>query len=184
MAQPNESDFAKKFSTLNVNAMEFVPSFCSSQTSAPSPPSTTTTPAEAEAAAAAAVTETQSTPDEPSPTVDNSFGDGGGGGAVATATPTVADVVAEDVSAVTVPEASGTPPEEVTATATATATETIDDKSPENPGAFRHKLFQCYCRLACMHVCSVFRSSISVRLRSILVEFATGSQHTSLIVEC
>lgn len=156
MAQPNESDFAKKFSTLNVNAMEFVPSFCSSQTSAPSPPSTTTTPAEAEAAAAA-VTETQSTPDEPSPIVDNSVGDGGGGGDVATATPTVADVVAEDVSAVTVPEASGTPPEEVTDTATATATETIDDKTPENPGAFRHKLFQCYCRLhACM--CAVYIS--------------------------
>lgn len=42
MAQPNESDLSTTFSTLNVNAMEFVPSFCSSQPS-PSPAATETT---------------------------------------------------------------------------------------------------------------------------------------------
>lgn len=46
MAQENESDFSSKFSTLNVNAMEFVPSFCS-----PTPPTNTTTTTAAVAAA-------------------------------------------------------------------------------------------------------------------------------------
>lgn len=52
MAQPNESDLSTKFSTLNVNAMEFVPSFCSSQPSA--------TPS----------AETESPPEQLSPTID------------------------------------------------------------------------------------------------------------------
>lgn len=53
MAQENDTDLSTKFSTLNVNAMEFVPSFCV-------PSSTTTTTAtetetETETATATAV---------------------------------------------------------------------------------------------------------------------------------
>lgn len=41
MAQDNDNDMNTSFSTLNVNAMEFVPSFTSS--TAPTPPSTINT---------------------------------------------------------------------------------------------------------------------------------------------
>lgn len=37
MTQEGNSDLSTKFSTLNVNAMEFVPSFCSSATSPAAP---------------------------------------------------------------------------------------------------------------------------------------------------
>lgn len=94
MAQPNESDLSTTFSTLNVNAMEFVPSFCSSQPS-PSPSATETTPP----------------PEQSSPTTD----------------------IATDDTPNTVPDATGTISEEITTT-TATTTETIEDKTPENPG--------------------------------------------------
>lgn len=55
MAQENDTDLSTKFSTLNVNAMEFVPSFCVQQ-------STTTT-----ATATAALTEVlaANTPENP-----------------------------------------------------------------------------------------------------------------------
>lgn len=46
MAQEGGSDFASKFSTLNVNAMEFVPSFCTAASAtppSPPPPTNTTT---------------------------------------------------------------------------------------------------------------------------------------------
>lgn len=116
MAQPNEGDLSTTFSTLNVNAMEFVPSFCSSQPSA--------TPAPTD----------EPTPDQPSPT---------------------ADVGGDDNDATTVPEPTGTPSEDITTT-TATTTELIEDKTPENPG--EHVVYYD-----------------STRLRSILVEFATGT---------
>lgn len=50
MAQPNENDLSTKFSTLNVNAMVFVPSFCSQ-------PSAT-------------LSENESAPEQSSPTPD------------------------------------------------------------------------------------------------------------------
>lgn len=40
MAQENDSDMATKFSTLNVNAMEFVPSFCTDRTATAAPTET------------------------------------------------------------------------------------------------------------------------------------------------
>lgn len=55
MAQENDTDLSTKFSTLNVNAMEFVPSFCV-------PSSTTTTTAtETETETETAVVQTEET---------------------------------------------------------------------------------------------------------------------------
>lgn len=45
MAQEGNSDLSMKFSTLNVNAMEFVPSFCTNSPPSAGAPAETTTPA-------------------------------------------------------------------------------------------------------------------------------------------
>lgn len=46
MAQENDTDLSTKFSTLNVNAMEFVPSFCMQGTTATAPATATAAPTE------------------------------------------------------------------------------------------------------------------------------------------
>lgn len=104
MAQPNESDLSTKFSTLNVNAMEFVPSFCSSQPSA--------TPSG----------ETESPPEQLSPTIDVEVA------AVDSDVPPPPPPTTVPEPTGTPSE------ELTTITTTATTTELIDDKTPENPG--------------------------------------------------
>lgn len=97
MAQEGgDSDLSTTFSTLNVNAMEFVPSFCSN---AP----TGTTPE----AAAAAATPAETPTDEPAPT-----------------------------EAPTSQDASPTKTDEEQPVSVAAPTESIDDKSPDNPGLY------------------------------------------------
>lgn len=101
MAQEGgDSDLSTTFSTLNVNAMEFVPSFCSN---AP----TGTTPE----AAAAAATPAETPTDEPAPT-----------------------------EAPTSQDASPTKTDEEQPVSVAAPTESIDDKSPDNPGLY-HSIF-------------------------------------------
>lgn len=91
MAQEGSSDLSMKFSTLNVNAMEFVPSFCTNAPSAAAP--TTDSP-------------------EDQPPIEK---------------PTVAsEPTSQDVSPTKTDEEPPVP--------VAAPTESIDDKSPDNPG--------------------------------------------------
>uniref|UniRef100_A0A2M4A3S8 Putative translation elongation factor ef-1alpha n=3 Tax=Anopheles triannulatus TaxID=58253 RepID=A0A2M4A3S8_9DIPT len=88
MEQDSENnDMSTKFSTLNVNAQEFVPSFCS-------PPSSTTAPAApATAAAAAAAPTAAAAPAAPTSATSSggsSGGGAGGGGGATTPTSTAA----------------------------------------------------------------------------------------------
>uniref|UniRef100_A0A2M4BHY0 Putative translation elongation factor ef-1alpha n=1 Tax=Anopheles marajoara TaxID=58244 RepID=A0A2M4BHY0_9DIPT len=88
MEQDSENnDMSTKFSTLNVNAQEFVPSFCS-------PPSSTTAPAApATAAAATAAAATAAAPAAPTSATSSggsSSGGAGGGGGATTPTSTAA----------------------------------------------------------------------------------------------
>lgn len=62
MAQENNSDFSSKFSTLNVNAMEFVPSFCTSSPPTAAADDVTDTPNEGTS------TPEAQTPEDVSPT--------------------------------------------------------------------------------------------------------------------
>lgn len=102
--QEGDSDVSTKFSTLNVNAMEFVPSFCTNA------PPTSATADESQATAPPAAT----TPVEESAVeLDN--------------TPKSPDASPTKTNAV--------PPVSVPAT-----TEPIDDKSPDNPGAYTIEL--------------------------------------------
>lgn len=94
MAQEGNSDLSTKFSTLNVNAMEFVPSFCSSL-----PPTASSTAAP--------------NPDTPTETTT------------------------EEIKPSEVPssqDASPTKTDDEQPTSVAAPTESIDDKSPDNPG--------------------------------------------------
>lgn len=90
MSQEGNSDLSSTFSTLNVNAMEFVPSFCTS-----SPPAAVDAPA---------------TPTEPT---------------------AVEPVTAEPTSQ----DASPTKTDEDQPVSVAAPTESLDDKSPDNPGS-------------------------------------------------
>lgn len=93
MSQENNSDLPTTFSTLNVNAMEFVPSFCVSSVAAP----------------------TASVDQAPSPVTESPI-----------ATPAAIETPTEDLSP--------TKAESDTKPVSATPTETMEDKSPENPG--------------------------------------------------
>ncbi|ETN62875.1 Ef1alpha-like factor [Anopheles darlingi] len=87
MEQDSENnDMSTKFSTLNVNAQEFVPSFCS-------PPSSTTTPAAPATAAAATAAPAAAAPAAPTSATSSggsSSGGAGGGGGATTPTSTAA----------------------------------------------------------------------------------------------
>lgn len=99
MTQEGNSDLFSKFSTLNVNAMEFVPSFASSVPAAAAP-ATATTPAESTPDAEPASTQPSSQNASPTKTNDE------------------------------LPVAVAAPPE------------TIDDKSPDNPGSYTFITFR------------------------------------------
>lgn len=102
--QEGNSDLSTKFFTLNVNAMEFVPSFCGNAPSAAAPDS--------EAATATAPTANEAV-DESVPEPDN--------------TPKSQDVSptkTNDELPVSVPA----------------PTELMDDKSPDNPGAYFNRI--------------------------------------------
>lgn len=94
MAEEGNSDLSMKFSTLNVNAMEFVPSFCSSL-----PPTASST--------------TDPNPDTPTETM--------------TQEPKSCEVPASQ-------DESPTKTDDEQPTSVAAPTESIDDKSPDNPG--------------------------------------------------
>lgn len=100
MAQDNDAEISTKFSTLNVNAMEFVPSFCSNAPSGTTPEAAAATPAE---------------------------------------TPTDELAPAE---APTPQDASPTKTDEEQPVSVAAPTESIDDKSPDNPGLYHSISFQ------------------------------------------
>ncbi|CAD7086075.1 unnamed protein product [Hermetia illucens] len=130
----NSSDFSAKFSTLNVNAMEFVPSFAYSGATAAAVAAVNTVPVNDTPAAAA--------------TADGDTAGGGDGVAPASSTPqsslpssqqtTPTAAVAPAVPPP--PAAAADPPVQpaapVTAPATVTASITPEDRSPQNNGNF------------------------------------------------
>lgn len=59
MSQENESDLSTTFSTLNVNAMEFVPSFCVPPATATESPQSTPKPADVESSPVVSLTPTE-----------------------------------------------------------------------------------------------------------------------------